>query len=585
VTPELESVQRAWAEAWEPALEAWSRFTQLTPPRWCRTEAEEKREGLSSSFAMIRLSDHAVIIGLPRVVGAGVAAFPREVLAHEVGHHVYAPGDLRDNARLMARVRRGLPTREGYAGLVANLYTDLLINDRLQRSVGLDMAGVYRALKGKEPDRLWTLYLRICETLWSLPAGTLVDGPDDRRLRGDAGLGARVVRAYAKDWLAGAGRFACLLLPYLLEQETPPTGGVVWLDAATCGSGDEIPDGLAEIEDDEEDAVHPAEDPALSGVDGGLGEESGEETGGGPRGGAPAARGGMKSRYREPTGYVDLMRSVGVKVTTKELVVRYYRERALPHLVPFPERVRREAADPLPEGLDTWDVGSPLETVDWTGTLGRSPVVIPGVTTVERVYGTTEGGDPQRTPLDLYVGIDCSGSMANPAFTLSYPVLAGTVLVLSALRAGARVMACLSGEPGRHAETKGFTRDERAVLGVMTDYLGTGSAFGIDRLKDTFVACPPRERPTHILVVSDSDFFWMLKTVKTGWDTAAEAPKRAGGGATAVLQLRLGAYADDVARLTSLGWGVHVVDSMEEVVAFAQAFARAKYGGPEERGP
>ena len=111
-----------------------------------------------------------------------------------------------------------------------------------------------------------------------------------------------------------------------------------------------------------------------------------------------------------------------------EAAVRYYRERAIPYLVPFPVKTSREAADPLPEGLDVWDVGSPVTAIDWTGTLALSPVVVPGVTTRERTYGTTEGGEPKKVPLDLYVGIDCSGSMGNPAANLSYPVLAGTIV-------------------------------------------------------------------------------------------------------------------------------------------------------------
>lgn len=573
----LESLRASWEGAWEAALAAWSRFTKLSRPRWCLTVEDEQRERLSGSFAMIRLDDHAVVIGLRQVREHGLESFGREILAHEIGHHVYAPGDLRDNARLIARIRRGLPTREGFAGMVANLYADLLINDRLQRSAGLDLAGVFRRLKEPGADRLWTLYLRIYETLWRLQRGALVDGADDAQLRSDADLGARVIRAYGKEWLRGAGRFAALLLPYLLALPEGKGGARRWMDTEGCGAG-AVPDGLVDVEDDEEDgALHPAEDPALTGL-------SGEEEAAAPAPGAEGGRerrGGKKHRYRDPAGYVELMQSLGVKAQPRELVMRYYRERALPHLVPFPARLVKQAADPLPEGLDVWDVGSPVADVDWVGTLAHSPVVIPGVTTLERTMGTTEGADPQRLPLDLYVGIDCSGSMTNPATGLSYPVLAGAVVALSALRARARVMACLSGEPGRHAQTPGFVRDERALLSVMTDYLGTGYAFGVLRLKETFLDGPAPERPTHILVVSDSDLFHMLKEVKDGWELARQAAERARGGATAVLELDVKAHQADVDRLESLGWKVHPLKDQEELVAFARAFARARYGAGE----
>lgn len=566
------ALQERWEGRWEAALAAWSRFTKLSAPRWCVTLDEERREGLTGSFAMIRLTDHAVVIALRRIEALGLERFGLEILAHEIGHHVLVPGDLADQARLLARVRHALPTREGHAGFVANLYADLLVNDRLQRSAGLDMAGVYRALKRPGADRLWALYLRIYERLWALPAGALVDFEDDAGLRVDADLGARVIRAYARDWLRGAGRFATLLLGYLAEgPDAPPERGV-WLDTTEAGRGDEIPDGLSDEEPDEEaGAIHPAEDPAITG----LGER------------APAEPdrdrlGGRKNHHREPTSYVELMRSLGVKVAEKDLVIRYYRERALPHLVPLPARVQRPAGEPVPEGLEPWDLGSPVSRIDWPGTLTRGPVVIPGVTVLERVEGTSEGGEPRRTPVDLYVGIDCSGSMDNPALQLSYPVLAGAVMALSALRSGARVMACLSGEPGTFTETAGFVRGEREVLSVLTDHLGTGYAFGVERLREAFLAGPPPARAAHVLVVSDADWFHMLSRHAQGWDIARQAAARAGGGATAALQLDPGEHRGEVARLAAAGWAVHPVRTMEELVAFARAFSRARYGAGAE---
>src|SRR5262249_4762601 len=149
-------------------------------------------------------------------------------------------------------------------------------------------------------------------------------------------------------------------------------------------------------------------------------------------------------------------------------------ERALPHLVRFPSRRAPRSVEPLPEGLDAWDAGSPLERVDWVETVVRSPHVVPGVTTVQRTYGESPGREPKRTPVDLYVGIDCSGSMPNPRLRTSYPAIAGAIVSLSALRAGARVKVVLSGEPGQTFSMPDFRRDEREILDVLTRYLGTG---------------------------------------------------------------------------------------------------------------
>ncbi|MBL8113955.1 MAG: VWA domain-containing protein, partial [Acidobacteria bacterium] len=295
-------LETAWRNAWPAAIGCWSRYTQLRTPLFCHTVADEKREGLTSSFAMIRLLDHAVVVSLRQVLEMKIGGFPREILAHEVGHHVLCPGDLGDHARLIARLRRGLPGQEAQAGLVANLYADLLINDRLQR-LGLSIAGVYAALPRSE-DKLWTFYMRIYEILWSLQRKSLAAGLIEPALEGDAQLGAKLVKVYAKDWLKGAGRFAALVHPYLRED-----GGAAvrklfkgWLDVDGGPGGDGIPDGLASLDDDEEEGnIHPALDPDLArdGVEAEAGEEDG--TFGRNRRGS-----GRTNPHRQPSEYAEI---------------------------------------------------------------------------------------------------------------------------------------------------------------------------------------------------------------------------------------------------------------------------------------
>src|ERR1051325_3824503 len=128
----LERLREQWLAAWPTALAAWSKFTRLRVPNLFLTQNEATREGLAGSFAMIRLQDQSVVVSLPEVAACQVTPFAVEVLAHEIGHHVLAPATLTDHARMIARMRWGLPTVEHFAPIVANLYTDLLINDRLQ---------------------------------------------------------------------------------------------------------------------------------------------------------------------------------------------------------------------------------------------------------------------------------------------------------------------------------------------------------------------------------------------------------------------------------------------------------------------
>ena len=572
MTDALEELRAAWDARWIDALAAWSKVTRLAPPHWCMTVEDEAREGLTGTFAQIRLDDHVVVLSARQLHEQHLSAFPREIMAHEIGHHVFCPGDMADSGRLMARIRRGLPGKLQHAPMVANLYEDLLINDRLQRAAGLDLAGVWRALAGDGArSRLWALYTSIYEHLWSLPRGDLSRVRTDERTDLDAVLGARLARVYAKDWLRGAGRFACLLLPYLEDEGADEALGSC-MDMRGAGAGT-IPDGLVEMDDDEDDAIHPAFDPELSG----LAAPPDART----RNDARRTAG----RHRELGEYGALLKALGVKADATDIAARYYRERALPHLVRFPTRRSPKAVEPLPEGLDRWDAGSPLERIDWVETVVRSPHVIPGVTTVERIYGDSPGREARRAPVDLYVGIDCSGSMPAPRFRTSYPAIAGTIVCLSALRVGARVKVVLSGEPkGQTYAMPEFVRDERAILDVLTGYLGTGIGFGVHRLADTFDGRPPRDRAVHILLLSDHDLFHLLaheEGGETGWDVARRALPAARGGGTIVLNLVRGPKHPGIERLEADGWRVHCVSGWEQLVDFAREFSRRVY--EEER--
>jgi hypothetical protein len=583
----LETLRDQWQAAWPQALAAWSKFTRLRPPNLCLTAAAAKGQGLTGSFAMIRLHDQAIVVSLPEVSGCRVQPFAVEVLAHEIGHHVLAPATLTDHARMIARMRRALPTVEQHAPMVSNLYTDLLINDRLQRSAGLRLAEVYRTLGGRGGGgAVWALYTRIYELLWSLERGALGGGATNDRLEGDAWLGARLVRSFARDWLDGSGRFAALLLPHLLEDQQSAQLIEKLLDTRNAAAGGS-PAGLVEEEADERDgAIHPAADPTLA-------ELSEEEVAEGKINEAakPAevpqnvpARG----QAREPFQFGEILRAAGVDISDHDAAVRYYRERARPHLIPFPSRRAPESTDPLPEGLEPWEIGHALDDADWFQSVLQSPRVVPGMTTVQRAWGTAEGREPQRVPLDLDLYVDSSGSMPNPQQLTSYPALAGAILCLSALRAGARVQATLWSGKDQFTSTDGFVRDEEAILRVLTGFFGGATAFPIHVLRDTYAYRRRGARPAHVLVISDdgvSTMFDRDERGHNGWDIAATALRQSGGGGTFVLNLpggwetALGAFAVIRRARDEQGWQVYRVASLEGLVEFARQFSRLRYDG------
>lgn len=555
-------------DRWPEAQRLWGIFLRLPEPIFCRSPEQEAEQGLAESFAAIRLSDHRIVLSPRTIEKLGLGGLPLEILGHEIGHHVLCPADLADMGRMLARMRRMLPTVEAMAPMIGNLYTDLLINDRLFRQHGLRMDVIYRAMEGDDADPLWRFYMRVYEILWGLGKGTLAKGEITPEMEADAQLGNRVVRNFANDWVRGSGRFAALCLPYLLDSLKQNRQVYARLmDAARLGPGEELPGGLAEIDPDEiADSVHPAE----------------EGDGQGPPKDRAGQRGSSRGNYREPFEYGELLRAMGINISEAEMARRYYRERAAPHLVPFPTREVKQRAEPMPEGLDVWGVGDPLDRVNWLESAMRSPVIIPGVTALETRYGTDSGFEKEREPVDLDLYIDSSGSMPNPRAQLSFLALAGAIISLSALRAGSRVQATLWSGARQFKTTDGFTDDEKLILAVITDYIGGCTAFPLHILRDTYQDRSVSARKVHILHISDEGIDTIYAKDEKGGrgaDIAARALERAGGGGSMVLNLwqRDWRQNKQLAYAEQQGWRIYPVKSWEDLLAFARDFVQRQY--------
>ncbi len=556
-------MKASWQAHWSQALQAWGRFTKVHDPLWCESTPDAQKAGLTGSFAMFRLGDRTVVIDLQAAAELGLADYPVEVLAHEIGHHVLCPADLADHARLLARIRQGLPGLEQHAPLVSNMYADMLINDRLQRSRGLRMDEIYRRLADPGASPLWTFFMRAFEILWSISSGTLTGKKVDASTDGDAQLAAKLARVYATDWQRGAGGFAALCFRYLADQENSEFAqerrkvciGVV-------ADGAPVP-GLTGI--DGEPIVHPALDPKVNDF---APQEAPTEQ---PAGGT--------GQYRQPFEYGQILRQLGMSISDEDAAARYYRERAAPYLVRFPVRSRPLSTEPLPEGHTAWDVGEPVETVDWIATALRSPVVIPGITTMQRLTGTTEADERDKKPVDLDLFIDSSGSMPDPRREVSYLTLAGAILALSALRVGARVQATLWSGTNQFLKTDGFVRDEDSVLRVLTGYFGGATAFPLHVLRETYLE-QDRKDPTHIVVISDEGVDTMIEMDdelgRPGREIAAAALAAAGAGGTLVLNLWSDTEEERLRAITP-GWDLSLVTDWAQLVEFATAFSRRQY--------
>jgi hypothetical protein len=575
-TATVAAVEVEWRRQWPDALALWSKFTRLRDPLLCTTTDEARKTGLEDSFAMIRLTDQLVVINLSEVVDRGLADLPLEIMGHEIGHHILCPANLTDQGRMLARMRWALPSVEHAAPAVANLYADLHINDRLQRGSGLRLDEVYRRLKSQAPEGpindLWRLYQRVYEILWALQRGDLVSGPLPDRMEGDAQLGSRLIRAYRSDWIDGAAGFAALCLPYLVQDPDARKVLAGWGDSLNTAGG-AVPPGLTDLDPGEQrDPLHPSQDPRVT------------DTAAAPtprpatREPGPPSPTPSRGQAREPFEYGELLRALGLDLTDHEIAVGYYREAAQRHLIPFPSQPAPVVADLVPEGYTSWTVGEPIAEIDWLHSVLRSPRVVPGVTTVKRVLGPEADAPPRPEPLDLDLYIDSSGSIANPQIQLSYLALAGSIVALSCLRAGGRVQATLWSGARQFETTSGFITDTSRILEIVTGYIGGATAFPIHVLRDTYGDRSERDRPVHVLVISDDGVTTMFDRDERGGDgavIASEALHRARGGGTMVLNLYR--WPDDLQAAVDMGWDVVAITGWDELLSFARRFAHRSY--------
>lgn len=588
-------LERRWRAAWPEALACWGPSLRLGEPRFL-TPADPPG---TTSFAWFDMDAVGATIDLRAVVRLGIEDVAVPVLAHEIGHHVLAPADATGRARIVERCRRGLVDRDADAPMVSNLWTDLLVNDRLTRLSGLDMTAPYRASRrtveaqhpepGPEadppaatgrrattaPDTYFDVYLRAYELLWSLPSGSLVP-PLGADAEVDAGFLARHARVFARDAVGGAGGFAALLRRWLPEPSTTGLQGPCHVTGGSRTAPDVAEDdALAGL------PTHPALDPRVNSQAPGPGD-------GDAAGVAEGAVPGSGSGSGQVFGPADLATLYATLGITRDAAADWYVARARRHLVPFPVDHEQPVSEPELQGLETWELGDDLTDLDWTGTTLRSATVLPGLTTQRRVVEAAEGLDPVERPVDLDLYVDSSGSMPDPRGLVSPAVLGGAVLVLSALRAGARVRVTSWASPGQVTSSGDLGTDRDRLMTALLTYHGGGTSFPLHDLAAAHDGRPGdgrTRRRCHVAVISDDGVESLFgRGQQEGLETAAaRALERAGGGGTLVLSV-----APQVAERTRALAGDYVVESvasLDDVVALARRFARRHWDTGPRRTP
>ncbi|MHA1733578.1 MAG: VWA domain-containing protein [Promethearchaeota archaeon] len=572
----MAQTEAEWSRAWPEALRLWSPYVILRKPVFYHSTIEARKAGIQETIAQISMADLGTSVDLQLVSELGLEGMALPVLAHEIGHHVLCPGSLVEMARMIALIKPVFNDAQR-AGYMENLYGDLLINDRLYRSRHLPIPQIYKKMVSHLDDSdpvtpLWTLYMRVYETLWQLPKGFLASASSiDKRMDLDAGLAARIIKIYSANWYLGLKKIAYVFLPYFPPPEVNIRCSFMPnLDSENIGDLDpaEIAKrlhGLIQIGEGEEEAASIGE--------GDIYEVNPQDL---PRFG-PETDARARGQVRTPAQYGQVLEDLGLKLQPKEAAVLYYSELALPELIPFPTNVQKSGGT-IPEGALPWELGDDLDALDWNLSLSESPVVFPGLTTRQVAFGEDSGDDVSDEPINLDLYIDCSGSMPNPHFELSYLTLAGVIMTMSALRAGAKVQVTLWSSYGTFKSTHGFIDDEQELLGIVTDFISGATGFPLNILRETYLEkeYPSDGPPAHIMVISDDGVDTMLQydEFKTpGWEIVTESLKRCRGGGTLVLNIPTGYWNKEHEKLGTV-FDVFIVRDWVELREFAAEFSK-----------
>ena len=467
------------ATAWQTARDHWAEPILLSPP------VDDPKVPL----ALIDLTDRRVHINLKKIRAHQLDHCIVAILAHEVGHHLRWPKDLATYARLTV-VERSLIPLDGFAA--SNLFTDLLINERLGHTFQAELAAVYRALGPysvpKAKSDVFTFYLTIYEELWQLPAGALV-GPDAATelharhpaYRAEAHILSETLFQLGPDLHTQFIYFLSILMRYIeadAEQALANLG-------CQCNAEPTADDWARAIDSDHR--VSRALARALR--EGWLSKDQVDRLGG---------DNSFERRIASLPGQM-----TGAADAVPEIMAAWYRLTAEKYLLrPAPQRRWGEAV--VPTDVVPWEPGEPLTGIDWTATLSAKGDQLGAAEPLLRsVLADEEGLEHPHWQPRLEVYLDVSGSMPDPRRERNAMTLAAQILVTGTVRAGGWVRALLysSDMPVKYWD---WCRSSTEMSRFLMHYIGAGTDFPFGILADSTEETL-RDPPIRV-VISDSDF-------------------------------------------------------------------------------
>jgi len=420
---------------------------------------------LQGEFGIWEPSENRVYINVPEVIEKLGIQNLEAVLAYQLLHYALAPFDMRTSLRLTASAKlaleevkdRGRTVTFKEAISIQRLFCDMINVTYAARSgMREQMIALYHALDksgGREQGKMWKFLLCCFEELWEAP-GALI-GRVPKEMRDDVRrLAARVLdRPFAA---AGWEEKVRFLVGYLHRYYEDP-----------------------EEMDDSRIMDHGIDD---------LRSRSPEEA--------------LRSMAMEMgmQDFKELVGGIGAGSETQALVW-YYRDLSRRYEVRF-QPVRSEAGEEVPHAPLAWGMADPFERLDLSYTLYTCGKAIPTLTTKQWEKVQMEVVSRRKTPPDVIIILDASGSMTNPTSEVANAVLAGFVMARSAGNLGAKVGLVVYSDQQRSLVVKPVWDLRRVEEGLVT-YYGGGTVFPVQEFR--FLASLETHRAKHFCLISDTE--------------------------------------------------------------------------------
>ncbi|MDP6447989.1 MAG: hypothetical protein QF805_29620, partial [Pirellulaceae bacterium] len=416
------------------------------------------------------------------------------ILAHEVGHHVKYPGSLAVQARLRLLERSLLPFKD-YS--LINLFTDLMINERLGRDLRGQLIAVYRAFtatpafhaSGKwKRDPSFLFYMAIYEELWRLTPGELMGRPAE-----EFGKHFNGYRAEAR-----------VLAERLFNLEPNVYTQFLYYLSISCRY-------LQPIVDDDPQAADPyacgCDDPNADDWADALSPNAQERA---------AIERAIREGWFDPdeAKRLDDLSAIEERIArlpgfgsadahqVPEIMACWYRQQAENYLIkPPPQQRMGEAV--VPTTLEDWEPGDSPRDIDWRATLThRGDTLGPAAPIRRSCIAEVEGMEVPLWQPRIEIYLDVSGSMPDPRCCVNSMTLAAQILTLGAIRANGWVRALVySSEPVFYWE---WCRSETEISRFLMHYIGSGTQFPFAVVRRSIAECG-NDQPIRV-VISDTDF-------------------------------------------------------------------------------